>query len=65
MKMLNVRFSEAQKLKLDDLSDVVDLDVSKVARAALKLGINQILTLGAVDKEKAKELVLINDALAK
>jgi len=63
--MLNVRFSDAQKLKLDDLSDVVGLDVSKVARAALKLGINQILTLGAVDKEKAKELVLINDALAK
>jgi len=65
MKMLNVRFSEAQKLKIDDASEVVDIDFSKIARAAMRLGMNQILALAANDLDKAKDLVLINDARAK
>lgn len=65
MKMLNVRFSDAQRLKIDDTSNAVDLDFSKVSRAAMRLGIQQIITLAAQDPEKAKELVLINDAMSK
>jgi len=65
MKMLNVRFSETQKLKIDDASEVVGIDFSKIARAAMRLGMNQILTLAANDLDKAKDLVLINDARAK
>jgi len=63
--MLNVRFSEAQKLKIDDVSEVVGIDFSKVARAAMRLGMMQILTLSANDLDKAKDLVLINDVRSK
>jgi len=65
MKVLNVRFSEAQQLKIKDVSSVVDLDYSKVARAAMKLGLTQIEALAARDLDKSKDLVLINDARAK
>ena len=65
MKVLNVRFSEAQKLKIEDTAEVVKLDFSKVARAAMLLGMQQILTLASNDLDKAKDLVLINNARAK
>ena len=45
--------------------DVVGIDNSKVARAAMRLGIQQILALAARDVDKAVDLVLINDARAK
>ncbi len=65
MKMLNVRFSETQKLRIDDVSGVVGIDFSKVARAAMRLGMMQILTLASNDLDKAKDLILINDARSK
>ena len=65
MKVLNVRFGDSQKLKIDDAAGVVDIDFSKVARAAMRLGLQQILTLAAADLDKAKDLVLINDARSK
>ena len=65
MKMLNVRFSEVQKLKIDDVAEVVDIDFSKVARAAMRLGMQQILILASADINKAKDLILINDARSK
>jgi len=65
MKMLNVRFSEVQKLKIDDVAEVVDIDFSKVARAAMRLGMQQILILASADIDKAKDLILINDARSK
>ena len=65
MKMLAVKFSETQALKLKDLVDVVGIDNSKVARAAMRLGLMQIQSLAARDVEKAKDLVLINDARSK
>ena len=65
MKMLPVKFSEAQTLKLKDLVEVVDIDNSKIARAAMRLGLMQITALAARDLEKAKDLVLINDARSK
>ena len=65
MKQLAVRFSDAQDLKISDLSEVVNTKYSNVARAAMKLGLEQITTLAAVDLEKARDLVLIADARAK
>jgi len=65
MKVLNVRFSDTQQLKIKDVSSVVDMDYSKVARAAMKLGLTQIQALAARDLDKAIDLVLINDARAK
>ena len=58
MEKLNVRFSDTQKLKVGDVSVVIDVDFSSVARAAMALGIQQIITLAAVDKRKAVELVI-------
>jgi hypothetical protein len=65
MKVLNVRFSDTQQLKIKDVSSVVDMDYSKVARAAMKLGLAQIQALAARDLDKAIDLVLINDARSK
>lgn len=65
MKVLNVRFSDTQQLKIKDVAGVVEVDYSKVARAAMKLGLTQIQSLAARDIEKAVDLVLINDARAK
>jgi len=65
MKTLSVRFSDAQQLKLKDISDIVGIDYSKLARAAMKLGLNQIQALASRDLDKAIDLVLINDARSK
>ena len=65
MKMLPVKFSETQALKLKDVVDVVGIDNSKVARAALRLGLMQIQALAARDIEEAIDLVLINDVRSK
>jgi hypothetical protein len=65
MKMLNVRFSETQKLKIDDLSGVVNIDSSKIARAAMKLGMELLVIAASKDINEATKKILINDALAK
>ena len=65
MKVLAVKFSDTQTLKIKDVVDVVGTDVSKVARAAMKLGLAQIQAMAARDVNKAIDLVLINDARSK
>lgn len=65
MKMLNVRFSDTQQLKIEDVVDTLGIDFSKISRAAMKLGIEEIVATAAVDPSRAKELVLVNDALSK
>ena len=65
MKLLNVQFSEVQILKMKDAVDALEVTNSKIARAAMRLGMQQILALAARDIDKAKELVLINDAKSK
>jgi len=65
MKKLNVRFGDTQELRIKDVSEVLGIDVSKVSRAALRLGIDQILALAARDIEKAKDLTLINEVRAR
>lgn len=65
MKMLPVKFSDTQALKIKDMVEVVGIDNSKVARAALRLGLMQIESLAARDIDKAIDLVLINDVRSK
>jgi hypothetical protein len=65
MKMLGIQFSDTQALKIKDTAAVVDSDMSKVARAAMRLGLNQINAMAARDVDKAIGLVLINDARSK
>ena len=65
MKILGVQFSDIQISKIKEVSESIDLPNSKVARAAMRLGMNQILALAARDMDKAKELVLINDFKSK
>lgn len=65
MKSLGAKFSETQLLKIKDVSGIVGIDVSKLARAALRLGLNQIVALASKDLDKAVDLVLINDLKAR
>lgn len=65
MKTLSVQFSDVQILKMKDAVEVLGVSNSKIARAALRLGVQQILALASRDVDKAKELVLINDAKSK
>ena len=65
MKMLPVKFSDTQVLKIKDVVDVVGIDTSKVARAAMRLGLAQITALASRDIDKAIDLVLINDVRSK
>jgi len=65
MKMLPVKFSDTQALKLKDAVDVLGIDNSKVARAALRLGLNQVMALASRDLDKAIDLLLINDVRSK
>ena len=65
MNKLNVRFGETQELKIKDVAEVLGLDTSKIARAALRLGITQFLALASKDIDKAIDLALINEVRAR
>ena len=65
MKQIGVRFSEAAKLTIDDLSDSLDVDVSVVARAAMKIGLDKLKAVGSKDIEQAQQLALMEDLKAK
>lgn len=65
MNKLNVRFGETQELKIKDAAEALGLDTSKVARAALRLGISQLLALASRDLDKAVDLALINELRAR
>ena len=65
MEKLNVRFSETQKLKIDDVSGSLEMNSSDIARAAMFLGLQQIMSLGSIDAIKGRELVVINNFRAK
>lgn len=65
MKPLDVKFSESAKLELSDLSEAIDIDKSKIARAALYEGLKKLKLVASKDVGSALEMVLINDAKAK
>lgn len=64
-KMMNVRFSENQQLKISEISEITGQNASVVSRAAMHLGMLQIIALAAMEPEKAGELVVINDFRSK
>ena len=65
MKSLGAKFSDTQVLKIKDMKELTGIDSSKISRAALRLGLQQIQALASRDLDKAIDLVLINDARSK
>ena len=65
MKVLNVRFSDSQHLKLDDLSTLLGMTNSDVARAALYIGLNEILAIAGKDTDRGIEFASLNSVKAK
>ena len=65
MKSLGAKFSEKQLNDMKETATGLNVSISALARAALRLGIEQIDKATYKDEEKARDLVLINDARAK
>ena len=65
MKVLAVKFSENQLGLIGDVSIVVGVDKSKVARAAMQIGLRQIASMVKKDLSKAVDLVVTSDAKSK
>ena len=65
MKSLGAKFSESQLARLKEISLDIGIDGSKLARAALRLGLIQVNNLAVKDIDKAVDLVLVQDARAK
>ena len=65
MEKLNVRFGDTQKLKLDDVAGVLGINQSDVARAALYIGLKEILALASTNKDRGAEFTLLNALRAK
>jgi len=65
MKSLGAKFSDNQLSDIKKVACCLNLSTSAVARAALRLGIEQIDKAICKDADKAKDLVLINDARSK
>ena len=56
MKMLNVRFSEAQHLTVDDVASALNMTNSDIARAALYIGLNEIKAIASKDTDRGIEV---------
>ena len=65
MKSLGAKFSDQQLTELKGVSENIGVAVSKLSRAALRLGLIQISNLSDKDMDKAIDLVLVNDARSK
>ena len=65
MKSLGAKFSEKQLEDIAKAAEVVGVSVSKLSRAALRLGLAQVSNLAVKDLDKAIDLVLVNDARSK
>jgi hypothetical protein len=65
MKSLGAKFSEKQLAEMKSTAECLNVSISVLARAALRLGVEQIDKATCKDADKAKDLVLINDARAK
>lgn len=65
MKMLNVRFSEAQQLVIDDVASTLNMTNSDIARAALYIGLNEIKAIASKDTDRGIEFASLNAVKAK
>ena len=59
MKQLGVKFSDKQALQIDDISKASGFGKSRIARAAMQIGLKAIR-----ESEKRDELIAINDLKA-
>lgn len=59
MKQLGIKFSDKQALQIDDLSKASGFVKSRVARAAMQIGLKAIREAG-----NREELIAINDLKA-
>lgn len=60
-----ILYKEKQNLSSRDLSDCLEIDQMSILISAVELGLMQIKELAARDKEKAQELVAMNDFKAR
>lgn len=65
MKQLNVRFSDTQALKVSDISETLNMSSSDIARAALYIGLNEIMSLANKDVDRGIEFASLNAVKAK
>lgn len=65
MKMLNVRFSEAQQLKVDDIAKTLGMSNSDISRAALYIGLNEIASIASKNTDRGIEFASLNAVKAK
>lgn len=65
MKMLNVRFSESQNLKVDEIAKLLSMSNSDIARAALYIGLNEIKAIASKDTDRGIEFASLNAVKAK
>lgn len=65
MEISTVRISDSQRLKLEEVSEQLGISFSDVFRAALKIGMDEIMVNTAQDKERGFEFVGINALKAK
>lgn len=65
MKQLNVRFGEAQRLKLSDIASTLNMSDSDVARAALYIGLNEITSMASKNTDRGIEFASLNAIKAK
>ena len=59
MKPLTVRFPDKQKLQINDLSEVIGVNTSSIARAALQIGLEQIREAASNCPGKASNVCMI------
>ena len=62
MKSLGVKFSDKTDLQIKDIASVVDMPNSKIARAAMQIGLMQLKNAAAKDCHNAKSFIAIEDA---
>ncbi|WMM36540.1 hypothetical protein [Pseudoalteromonas phage PS_L5] len=62
MKSLGVKFSDKTDLQIKDLASVVDMPNSKIARAAMQIGLMQLKNAAVKDCDTAKSFIAIEDA---
>lgn len=65
MKMLGVKFSDTQHLKLDDVAELLGMSKTDIARAALYIGLNEILAIASKDADRGIEFASLNAVKAK
>ena len=65
MKMLGVKFSDSQHLKLADVATMLGMSKTDIARAALYIGLNEIVSLSSKDVDRGIEFASLNAVKAK